>query len=60
LWEKRRIVQALIGKPEEGDHMEYLGVKWACNSSKADRKEVGLDDVKLINVAQDREKELLL
>jgi hypothetical protein len=49
-----------MGKPVEGDHMERLGVKWACNSSKADRKEVGLDDVKLINVAQDREKELLL
>ena len=33
-----------MGKPVAGDHMEHLGVKWACNS-KVDGKEVGLDDV---------------
>jgi len=44
LWEKRRIIQALVGKPVEGDHMENLGVNWACNS-EVDGKEVGLDDV---------------
>jgi hypothetical protein len=44
LWEERRIIQALVGKLVEGDHMQQLGVKYACNS-KVDRKEVGLDDV---------------
>jgi hypothetical protein len=41
---EKKNLTSLVGKSVEGDHMEHLGVKWACNS-KEDLKEVGLDEV---------------